>query len=117
MKSLLLRWLSGALALLLVSQLPLGIEVRGVAAAFLAALVLGLANLTVRPLILLLTLPLNLVTFGLFTFVVNALVLLLVAWVVPGFTVHGFWWAVPDALLIGLVARLIRTLLGVVLRG
>lgn len=100
---LLLRWLASALAILAVSGLGLGIRVSGFGVALLAALVLGLANLLVRPLLLILTLPLNFLTLGLFTLVVNGAIYWLVAALVPGFSVRGFGGAILASLLVGIL--------------
>jgi putative membrane protein len=105
------RFVASAAALFLVALLPTGVHFRSVGSVLLAALVLGLANLLVRPLLLLLTLPLNILTFGLFTLVVNALIFLLVAAVVPGMRVAGFLSALVGALLTGVLAWLIGLLL------
>ncbi len=104
MSKLLIRWLLNTLALWLVAQLYSGVYFApgsGLADYLVAGLVLGLANALVRPLLLLLTLPLNLITLGLFTLVVNALVLLLVADVTK-LAVHGFSGAFWGALLLSI---------------
>jgi putative membrane protein len=98
------RWLINALALYLTALVLPGIELRGVVPTLLAALVLGVVNAVIRPLLLLLTLPLNLLTLGLFTFVVNALMLLLTAALVPGFVVRSFWSALAGAVVLSLVS-------------
>jgi putative membrane protein len=106
MRNFLLRWLLNTLALWVVAQLYGGVNFAPgstLSDYLIAGLVLGLANALVRPLLLLLTLPLNLLTLGLFTLVVNALVLLLVA----DFTrlaVHGFSGAFWGALILSLVS-------------
>ena len=87
---LLFRWLINAIALLIVANVVPGFHVSTFYSALIAALVLGLANAVVRPILLILTLPITIVTLGLFTFVVNALMILLVSTVVKGFTVEGF---------------------------
>lgn len=96
---LLFRWLINAIALLIVANVVPGFHVSSFYTALIVALVLGLANAIVRPILLILTLPITIVTLGLFTFVINALMILLVSTVVKGFTVEGF---VP-AFLAGLV--------------
>ncbi len=87
---LLLRWLLNALALVAVANLIPGIHIDNFYHALIAALVLGLVNALIRPLLLILTLPINILTLGIFTFVINALMILLVATIVQGFTVAGF---------------------------
>ena len=100
-----LRMIIQAVAILLIAYLaPRLISVNGFSAAVVAAFVLGLVNAVLRPLFVLLTLPLTLITFGLFLLVINALLLWLVTVIVPGFQVHGFWGAFLGALLISLVS-------------
>ncbi len=106
MRTLLLRWLLNTLALWLVSQLYAGVSFAPgstLADALVAGLVLGLANALIRPILLLLTLPLNLLTLGLFTLVVNAAVLSLVAWA-TALEVRGFGAALVGAILLSLVS-------------
>jgi putative membrane protein len=97
-----------ALALLIVSAVIPGIEVQGVLPALAAAFFLGLANAVVRPIILLLTLPLTILTLGLFIPLINAFLLKLVSLMIQGFEVHGFWSAVFGALLLSLVSGLLN---------
>ena len=106
----LIKWLVNALAIGITAYLLPGVRVSGFFAALVTALVLGLVNTFIRPLLLLLTLPLNILTLGLFTLVINALLILLVAAVVPGFSVRGFWWA----LLFGLVLAVINYFLNII---
>ena len=106
----LIKWLVNALAIGITAYLLPGVRVSGFFAALVTALVLGLVNTFIRPLLLLLTLPLNILTLGLLTLVINALLILLVAAVVPGFSVRGFWWA----LLFGLVLAVINYFLNVI---
>jgi len=96
----LIRVVVNALAIWLATEIVPGIEARGVTAVVVAALVLGLVNAIVRPVLLVLTLPLTLVTLGLFLFVLNALCLWLTSAVVPGFDVRGFWPAFWGALIV-----------------
>ncbi|PZN10168.1 MAG: hypothetical protein DIU69_07535 [Bacillota bacterium] len=109
---LLVRWLINAGAILLVAWIVDGIEVRGPVAALLAAAVLGIVNAVIRPVVLFLTLPIGCLTLGLFTFVVNALMLWLTAAVVDGFEVHGFLSALIGSLLISLVSSVASWFLG-----
>jgi putative membrane protein len=103
MLTLLARWIVNAAALLLVAYLYPGEHVEGFTAALVAALVLGLVNAVVRPILVILTLPVTLLTLGLFLFVVNALCFWLVAEVVRGFTVAGFGAALLGSILYSLV--------------
>ena len=112
MRGVLLRWLVLTAAVLAASWFLDGIRVDGLLSAVLAAATLGILNAFLRPLIILLTLPVNILTLGLFTFVINALMLQIVSGVIPGFTVHGFWAAVFGALIIGFVSWLLNTFVG-----
>lgn len=111
MPSFLLRWVTTALAVGVAAQVLPGIRVDSVWAAIVAALLLGLVNVTLRPILLLLTLPLTVVTLGLFALVVNGAMLALVASVVKGVHVAGFGSAVLGAILISLVGSLLSWLL------
>lgn len=104
----LIRALVNALAIWLATEIVPGIEARGVAAVIAAALVLGLVNAIVRPVLLVLTLPLTLVTLGLFLFVLNALCLWLTSAVVPGFEVRGFWPAFWGALIVSALSWVVN---------
>ncbi len=87
---LLLRWLLNALALIAVANIVPGIHVDTFYHALIAALILGLVNALVRPILILLTLPVTILTLGLFILVINALMILIVGTIVQGFTVAGF---------------------------
>jgi putative membrane protein len=106
----LLHWAITALSLWLVSLLFKGLKFDNAASLIISALLLGLANALVKPLLIILTLPLTLVTFGLFVLVINALMILLVAWIVKGFKVSGFWTAFFAAIFISLLSILIGSL-------
>jgi putative membrane protein len=93
-----------AFALWAATQLVPGIEVRGVFSLLLAALVFGLVNAVVRPVLVLLSLPVTLLTLGLFLLVVNAAMLGLTAWVLPGFSVAGFWPALFGAIVVSVMS-------------
>ncbi|MDP2815257.1 MAG: phage holin family protein [Rectinemataceae bacterium] len=103
----LLHWIVTALAIGIAAYLIPGIEVTLVG-AFVLAVVLGIINVFLKPIINLLTLPLNILTLGLFSLVVNALLIMLAGQVVPGFTVDGFW----TAFLFGIVVALVSALFG-----
>jgi putative membrane protein len=107
----LLRVLLNAVAVFLTAQLIPGIGVSGPGAALLAGLVLGLVNAVIRPVLILLTLPVTFLTLGLFIFVVNAICLGLAAWLVPGFTISGFWAALFGAIVISVISWLLSALL------
>jgi putative membrane protein len=100
---MLFRWLLNAAALLLVAYLYPGVQVTSFAAAIVAALVLGLVNAVIRPVLLVLTLPVTILTLGLFIFVINALLFWLVAELVGGFHVAGFWAALVGSILYSVI--------------
>lgn len=108
MGGFLFRWAVGALALWLTSEVISGISVEGVASLLVAALVLGILNAVLRPLLLVVTFPINLLTLGLFTFVINGAMLKLTSGVVRGFHVEGFWSAVIGALLLSCFSFLLN---------
>ena len=101
---LLLVWLINAVALLALPYLLSSITVDSISSALIAALLLGLVNTFIRPLLVLLTLPVTLVTLGLFIFVINALLFWLVGSFVQGFHVAGFWSAFFGAILYSLIS-------------
>jgi len=103
MMHLLIRWIVNAAALMLVAYLYPGVAVTSFGAAMIAALVLGLVNAVVRPLLVLLTLPVTLLTLGLFLFVINALLFWFVAEVVQGFQVSGFGGALVGSILYSII--------------
>ena len=107
MLKLIVRWLLLAAALLLVAYLYPGVQVQSFATAMIAALVLGLLNTVVRPLLVLLTLPVTLVTVGLFLFVINALMFWAAATLLNGFNVSGFWAALIGSLIYSLCGMVI----------
>lgn len=101
--SILINWLVSALVILTASYLLPGVHVDNFTAALTTAVVLGIINLFIKPIILLLTLPLTILTFGLFTLVINALMIILASNIVPGFNVDGFWWAVIFSIVLSII--------------
>jgi putative membrane protein len=108
---LVLTWLINAIALLAVPYLMHSVDVTSIGAALVAALVLGLVNTLIRPVLLLLTLPVTLVSLGLFIFVVNGFMFWLVAQWVDGFHVDSFLSAVGGAVLYSVISWALSTLL------
>ena len=100
---LLVRWLILTAAITVAAYLINGIHVDGFLSAFFAAAILGVLNVFFRPILLILTLPINILTLGLFTFVINAVLLKMASGVISGFEVQGFWSAVWGALIISVV--------------
>lgn len=109
MQGLLLRWLILTVAILFAAYLFDGIQVSGFGSALFAALVLGILNAFFRPILLILTLPINVLTLGLFTFVINALLLMMTSGVIGGLEVAGFGPALLGSLIISLVSWLLSS--------
>jgi putative membrane protein len=109
--TLLLVWILNAVSLLVVAYILPGIVVASFWSAMWAALVLGLINMLVKPLFVLLTLPITIVTIGLFLFVINALMFWLAGSILSGFKVTGFWWAVGGAFLYSLISGFLTNLI------
>jgi putative membrane protein len=112
MKQFIQRWLIITLGVLVAANVVSGIEYQTVTGLLVASLLLGILNAFLRPILLLLSLPLLIVTLGLFTLVINALLLLLVGWLVGTFAVAGFWAAFWGALVISLISIVANALLG-----
>src|SRR5277367_5705333 len=108
---LLLTWVLNAIALLAVAYLLPGISVADLTSALIAALVLGLINTFIRPLLILLTLPATLLTLGLFIFVINGLLFWFVGSYVSGFHVAGFWSGVFGAILYSIISWALSAIL------
>jgi len=109
MRGLLLRWLILTLAIMTAAYLFPGIHVSGFGSALIAALVLGILNAFFRPILLILTLPINVLSLGLFTFVINAVLLLMTSGVIGGLVVDGFGSAQFGSLIISLVSLLLSS--------
>ncbi len=108
--STLLSLILSTLAVLATAYILPGVHITGFLAAFVAAIVLGIANSVLLPLLLLITLPINLLTLGLFTFVVIGFLVMAVSAIVPGFTVDSFWWALAFALVLFVINSFIRSI-------
>ena len=109
--TLLLVWILNAVALLVVAYVLPGVVVASFGSAMLAALVLGLINMLVKPVLILLTLPITVVTLGLFLLVLNALMFWMAGSMLKGFQVNGFWWAVGGAILYSLISGFLSNLI------
>lgn len=99
-----------ALAVIISAYILPGVKVDGFLTAVVVAVVLGVVNMFIKPILLLLTLPLNILTLGLFTFVINALLVLLVSNLVPGFKVSGFLWALIFSLVLSVISSFLYSL-------
>ena len=108
---MLLHWFVSSLSLIVVAYLLPGIRLEGIGAALIAPIVVGLVNATVGFELKILTLPLTVLTLGLFWLVINALMLQLAAYLVPGFFIAGFWWAFIGAILLSIVSMILRSLI------
>ena len=106
------NWLIYTLAIVITAYLLPGVNLTGFAAALVTALVLGLINAVIKPILILLTLPINILTLGLFTFVINAALILLASAIVPGFIVKGFWAALIFSIVLAIIASVLNGLLG-----
>ena len=111
-KEFLIKTLIDTAAVLICSYLLPGVEVAGFGTAILVALALALLNQFIKPLLVIFTIPATVLTFGLFLLVINAMIILLADWVVSGFDVRGFWWALLFSLVLTLVKSLLNGLLG-----
>ena len=109
MPGILIRWLTTTAAILATAYLLDGIQVSGFFSAVFAAAVLGILNAFLRPFALLLTLPINILSLGLFTFIINALMLKMASGLIPGFSVYGFWTAIFGSLLISVISWLLNS--------
>jgi putative membrane protein len=105
MTHILVGILVSTLAVIITEYVLPGVHVSNFGSAVLAAIVLGFINGIIRPILLLITLPINVLTLGLFTLVVMACCVLLASAIVPGFAVDGFWWAVAFALVLAVVSH------------
>lgn len=113
---LIAKWLILTAAVMLAAYLIENIHVSGFFSAFFAAAAIGILNLLFRPFLLILTLPINIMTLGLFTFVINALMLKIASGLIPGFSVAGFWSTVLGAVIISAASWILNILLADVRR-
>lgn len=109
MNGIFIRWLTLTGAIIFTAYIVDGIQVSGLFSAFLAAAMLGILNAFFRPIVLLLTLPINILTLGFFTFVINALMLKMASGVISGFKVYGFWSAILGSLMISVISWLMNS--------
>ena len=101
--SLLIRWVIFALLIMLIGYFLPGITVAGIVPALILTLVIALINIFIRPIVDFLTLPINFLTLGLFSLVVNALLFMLAGYFVPGVEIANFWWALGASLILALL--------------
>ena len=104
----LIHWFLSALAIMITAYILPGIVIKGFFVALVVAVVLGFFNMIIRPILLVLTLPINILTLGLFTFVINAALVMLTSSLVAGFYVNNFWTAVFFSIILWLVNALLH---------
>lgn len=107
---ILLTWLISSLAIIISAYIVPGVYIKGFGAALITSVILGAINAVIRPILLFLTLPINILTLGLFTLVINALMVGLAAAILPSFSVSGFWVAMLFSIILSLVTWLIEGL-------
>ena len=110
MNKFLTKWAVTFFAVLITERILPGIEADSVGTLLIAALLLGILNAVLRPLLLIITLPITILTFGIFALVINGIVLALTSVLVPGFMVYGFWAAVLGALIISVFSAIINAM-------
>lgn len=103
---IILKLIVNAVVILILSAVLPGVTVSGFGTALIVALVIGLVNAVLRPILNFIALPVNILTLGLFSLVINALLILLVSSIVPGFDVAGFWWALIFGILLSIVVSI-----------
>lgn len=104
------RWVINFLAIVITAQLIKGLQFTGLEAMILSAGILSVVNAVIRPVLMVLSFPFTILTLGLFTFVINALLLLLTAQIMPGFVILGFWSAFWGAILVSLFSSIISSI-------
>ncbi len=109
----LIRWLISAVSIYIITYLPIGIAVSSFKSTIIAAAILGIINVTIKPILIILTLPINIITLGLFTFIINGIVLIITSYVVVGFDVKNIFSAVIASILISIVNVILTNLIGV----
>ena len=108
--AILISWLISAVAIIICAYLLLGVHVSSFVAALIAAAVLGVINAFIKPVLIILTLPINILTLGIFVFFINALCILLASSIVPGFHVDGFLWALLFGIILSVVNSILHSL-------
>lgn len=109
--NLILRFLLNGLAVLATAYLLPGVDVTDYQTSLITALVLSIANIIIKPLLILFTIPITVMTLGLFLLVINAIIILVADYFVTGFTVNGFWWALAFSLIMSIFNSIIDDIL------
>ena len=107
---ILVHWIVSAIAILIAAYILPGVHVTGFVAALILAVVLGVINAFIRPLIIMLTLPITIITFGLFVLVINAVMVMIAAAIVPGFSVDSFAYGFLFAIVLAIVMAILHSL-------
>jgi len=110
--SIIINWLLSAVVIMVSAYILPGVTVDGLVTALVLAVVLGAINAFIKPLLVVLTLPINILTLGLFTFVINAALIILATYIVPGFAVAGFWWALVFGIVLAIVSWVVDQFAG-----
>lgn len=108
---IIISWIVSAMVIFAIAYILPGVHVANFTAALVVALVLGIINAFVKPVLLIITLPINILTLGLFTLVLNAILILIVSQIVPGFIVDGFLWALIFGIILSIASTFVNTLL------
>lgn len=108
---ILISWIVSAMVIFSIAYVIPGAHVASFTVALVVALILGIINAFLKPILLILTLPINILTLGLFTFVLNAILIIIVSKIVPGFTIDGFLWAFIFGIVLSVANTFIHTLL------
>jgi putative membrane protein len=108
--TMILKLLLNAFVVFLASYILPGVDVDSFVTAILVAVVLGALNLFLKPILVILTLPINILTLGLFTLVINTLIVLLASSIVPGFVVLSFWWALAFSLVVSVISAFLGSM-------
>lgn len=106
--NIIVNWLISAMVIFVVAYLLPGVHMESFVTALAVAVVLGVMNVIIKPILFVLTLPVTVLTLGLFTFVINAFLIVVTDAIVPGFKVDGFWWALLYSVLISIVTAVLR---------
>jgi len=109
---LIIKWLIMTTSVMIASYVIPGVTVRSFFSALWVALFLGIVNMLLKPFLILITLPINILTLGLFTFVINGVIILLASWIVKGFQVSGFWIAVLFSIVLSIINYLMNLMIG-----
>jgi len=109
--NILFKWIITTIAIIASSYIVPGVEISGIWTAIWLAVILGLINIIIKPIIIILTLPINIITLGLFTFFINAFIILFASSIVKGFDVHGFWRAMLFSIILLIVSYILNKLI------